>query len=661
MSAQRRRARTARVTLGLVALGAILAVAGAAPAYAHAVLSSSDPADGATLDRPPSEVLLTFSEPVDPKVSSIRVLDTNGRNVARGDARVLAADAKRFRVRLSSIGEGVYVVSWRVLSRADGHVTGGSFAFGVGVSPVGVERPSGTVEATPGATALSVASRLLFYVGALALLGAAFVSTYAFRGEVDVRWFPGTAWVAGVAGALGLTVSQLRDSGASFADAFGTSIGDSLLWRAVPLVVAGIALLLARGSRRLGMLTVAGVAAAAAIVAHVSFGHAAAGSQRWLRVASQSVHVGAVGVWVGGLATLLVGIRRAAPALRARAVRRFSGSAAVMLLVVAGTGAFRAINETGSWRALTGTGFGRIVIAKAALLVILAGLGAVNRYRNVKRVDGSVAGLRRVSRIEIGLAVIVLGLTGFLTSIVPGRSAARAGAPTEPASIVVTGSDFGTTTRARLEITPGKPGPNGFELSLTDYDTGERVVARRVSIRFTYRGRSDLQPSTLVLARRSDGSYAGRGGQVGLGGPWRAAVLVEQETTSVEIALSFATIGDFQRSEIKTPGQPTLYNVTLPGTGSVQFYVDPPRAGRAEVHATFFNTTGGGLSGLSDVALVASPPGGREPSGLPVRVLAPGHFVADAVLIEGRWRFDVTASTTTGDVVWAYFEETIAS
>jgi copper transport protein len=645
----------------VLALGAVFVITFAMPSHAHAVLSTSEPADGATLDRPPTEVLLSFSEPVDTKVSSIRVLDTNGRNVARGSARTLPGDAKKFRIGLSTIGEGVYIISWRVLSTADGHVTGGTLAFGVGVSPEGVDRPPGVVSETPGATPLSVASRVLFYVGVLTIIGAAWITAFAFQGAVALRWVIVAGWGAGLLGTLGLAESQLRETGAGLGDIFGTAIGDALLWRLGAMLVVGIALLLARGSRRQGMLVVAGVAAVAAIVAHVSFGHAAAGSSRWLKVAAQSAHVSAVGVWIGGLGVLLIGIRGAEPGVRARAVRRFSMAAGIALLVVAATGTLRAINETGSWRALTETGFGRVIIAKVSLLVMLAVLGAVNRYRHVKRVPENVSGLRRVSRVEIALAAVVLGLTGVMTSIVPARTAARAGAPAKPRSIVVTGSDFGTTIRARLEIMPGKPGPNRFALELTDYDTGEPVTARRVSLRFTYRGRSDIQPSTIELTRRPDGSYVARGGNVGLGGPWKAAVLVEREATSVEVPLFFATIADFERTEIKTPGQPTLYNVKLPGTGTVQFYVDPPRAGRAEVHATFFSESGGELAGLRDIVLVASPPGGREPVSLGVRVLSTGHFVAGANLRAGRWRFDVTASTQSADVLWVYFEETIAA
>lgn len=651
--------RWSRFLLMSAAAAGIVAMT-SAPAAAHAVLDSAEPADGATLNAAPSEVVLSFTEPIDAKVSSIRVLDTNGRNVSAGEAQTLPVDAKRFRIVLTDADKGVYIVTWRVLSRVDGHVTGGSLAFGVGVSPEGAERPAESVEETPGATPWSVGGRLLFYVGIVLLLGAACMSVLAFDAMARLSGLMWGAWVSALAGSILLAESQREETGAALGDIFGTSIGYALLWRIAPLAVVGAALAMARGARRnRRLLLVVAIASVAAVVGHVAFGHASAGGMRWLKVAAQSAHFAAIGVWIGGLVALLIGIRRTEPETRARAVRRFSAAAGVALAVVIGTGTLRAVNETGSWRALTTTTFGRIVIAKVALLVALAVLGAINRYRHVRRANETVDGLRRISRVEVGIAVAVLALTGMMASIAPARTAAKARQTAAPAAIVVSGADYGTTTRARLEIAPGKPGPNRFALQLTDYDTGAPITARRVALTFSYRGRSDVQPSTVELERQADGSYASRGGHVGLGGPWKVTILVERESTSVEIPLYFATLSDQKISELLTPGQPTLYDVALGGTGSVQFYVDPPKAGPAEVHATFFDPSGAELGGLQDITLVASAPDGSEPLSLPVRLLTPGHFVADAELTQGRWRFDVTASTKAGDLVWGYFIEMI--
>ena len=44
-------------------------------------------------------------------------------------------DQFELRVPLPGLPNGVYTVTWRTVSKTDGHVTGGAFAFGVGTAP----------------------------------------------------------------------------------------------------------------------------------------------------------------------------------------------------------------------------------------------------------------------------------------------------------------------------------------------------------------------------------------------------------------------------------------------------------------------------------------------------------------------------------------------
>ena len=58
------------------------------PAQAHAGYESSDPADGAVLDAAPATVSITFTEPPDPALSSVEVLDAGGTDIVAGPASV---------------------------------------------------------------------------------------------------------------------------------------------------------------------------------------------------------------------------------------------------------------------------------------------------------------------------------------------------------------------------------------------------------------------------------------------------------------------------------------------------------------------------------------------------------------------------------------------
>ena len=77
--------------------------------------------------------MLTFTERPEPGLSSIQVLDTGGQPVERGEAGPVDGAPLQFAVGLGDLADGTYTVSWRVVSKDDGHLTAGSFAFGVGV------------------------------------------------------------------------------------------------------------------------------------------------------------------------------------------------------------------------------------------------------------------------------------------------------------------------------------------------------------------------------------------------------------------------------------------------------------------------------------------------------------------------------------------------
>src|SRR4029453_3261213 len=90
-------------------------------------------------------------------------------------AEPVAGQPFQLQVPLGALADGTYTVAWRTVSRDDGHVSGGSFAFGVGVAaPTG--GPPGTSDAaasTPAPSPLATAGRWLLYWGLALLVGGA--------------------------------------------------------------------------------------------------------------------------------------------------------------------------------------------------------------------------------------------------------------------------------------------------------------------------------------------------------------------------------------------------------------------------------------------------------------------------------------------------------
>jgi len=100
-----------------------------ASALAHARLDHAEPRVGSS-GPAPREVVLTFTEGVEPKFSSIQVVNDKGAPVQAGAAR-LGASRTELRVSVRALPPGTYTVIWRVLS-VDTHRTNGSFSFTVG-------------------------------------------------------------------------------------------------------------------------------------------------------------------------------------------------------------------------------------------------------------------------------------------------------------------------------------------------------------------------------------------------------------------------------------------------------------------------------------------------------------------------------------------------
>ena len=99
---------------------------------AHALLLRSNPAANAVLDQAPVQVEIFFSEELEANLSSIRVFDSNNLAVDAGDVRVDPAEPTRMTVSLHRLPDGVYTVTWKVVSAIDGHQTVGTFPFAVG-------------------------------------------------------------------------------------------------------------------------------------------------------------------------------------------------------------------------------------------------------------------------------------------------------------------------------------------------------------------------------------------------------------------------------------------------------------------------------------------------------------------------------------------------
>jgi len=645
-------------------VGATLA-AGAAiwlplTAAAHALPQSAIPPEGAEVQIAPAFVEITFGETPDPKLSSITVINSSGMSVDAGSTVVVPGHPLELEVRLRPVGDGVYTVTWKTVSETDGHLATGAYAFGVGESAAIANAHAGKSVVSPPPSVLAVVGRWVFFIGLMGIVGVASTCLVALR---DIPRFATravlTMWIGAALGVVALVEAEREGAGITWAAVFSTSLGTVVAARIVTLAItaAGIAAMVAlqAAARRIGV-AIAGAGAAASMWVDVAASHAGAQAPVAANLLAQWAHIVAAAVWIGGLLVLILAVRGQPSEVKGQAVRRFSTTAGIAIVVVALTGTFRAVIEIGSITQLFSTAFGVLVLIKAGLFVALACLGAVNRFGNVPRASSVLRGLRRVASTEIVIGTAVVLVAATLVNVAPPLASAAPATTARSTQLVVNGSDFATTVKVRLTVTPGAAGFNEFRLRVTDYDTGATVTATSVQLEFTQPLRPQLGESTLALGRQSDGTFAARGGNLAIAGIWEVAVIIENAQRSSEVHLQLATL---TLAPIVTAarfsGLPTLYSIQLQNGWLAQVYIDPDKAGADEFHLTFFTSS----NETSEIPIASTTIGMTPPGGTPTilvsRRLDPvGHFVADVTVPTGASRYDIIATTETGVAIATY-------
>jgi putative copper export protein len=130
-----------------------------------------------------------------------------------------------------------------------------------------------------------------------------------------------------------------------------------------------------------------------------------------------TVHVVAVTLWVGGLAGLLIHVRRSLDLL-AVAVPRFSNLALVCFIAVGASGVTMAWVNVGALDKLWGTGYGWLVVCKATALASLGVFGWWHRRRTVPAVQQR----RRGAFIRLAAAEVLVMVTTIALAVALSRS-----------------------------------------------------------------------------------------------------------------------------------------------------------------------------------------------------------------------------------------------
>ncbi|MEU6811792.1 copper resistance protein CopC [Streptomyces sp. NPDC046831] len=611
----------------LGALLVLLLLGGAGPASAHAALRAADPADGSVLGTAPRAVTLTFTESVGLLDDSFRLFDPDGRRVRTGETEHASGQGNTARVSLpSGLGQGTYTVAWRVVS-ADSHPVSGAFTFSVGKpSPTTAAVAAGPVE-DPVTGGLHTLARYAAYAAVALLVGTAtFVLACrppdpgALRGPLAAGW-----WVLLASTVVLVLLRAPYETGAGPAAAFDAeALGRTLTSRPGLALLARLALLpptavlLVRLLRRRGenpsrRMLAAGTALALGLaLTWAAAEHASAGIQVPVAMTSSVLHLLAMAVWLGGLTALLTTLRRATkgtagdaagrgvavedPAGRGVAVEdpagrgapagdaagrgaaaeadgvraltataaRFSRLALAAVTVLVVTGVYQSWRGLGSWTALTGTTYGRLLLAKVAVVIVL--LAVASRSRRWTARSSALAEVRRPA--------------AHVPSPEPAPSAAAASSAPSAAGV-----SSAASVKPTAAVTPTTAAMTSKEAAGTSKEAA---------------GTSKEAAGTAEAAASSPALEARRRGL-------RRSVLAEVAVSVVVLGITTTLTGTLPgraateaADAAPVAGGRTASVTTIPfdlgtpgGHGTVQITLEPGRVGQNAVEAVVFGADGG--------------------------------------------------------------------
>ncbi len=481
-------------------------------ASAHAFLTSSTPADGQTLAAAPAEIRMQFSESVMLSAMSLDIVDSHGRHFRPTSMRIEQGagteDPVDLIAAIPTLARDAYRMSWETLSSDDLHRTNGLLVFGVATAV----SAAGSVEPTPppDEVLLRAGIFLSLSVALGGLLASRLLRTTGTRDDALLgRMRLAAAWGAGAGLVFGLALfaDQALQRGNSLQQVLFSSFGLHFALRAAGFVLLLAAALrpvrLPRTAFRRALITVGSLAVG---IDTALMGHSAAGLvASTTRVAADTAHLLAASTWSGVLLLTLLAIL---PAARrsgvdvAATLRTFAVPAAICVAVMIVTGSYLASGVVGSVDALVSTFYGRTLLVKLALVVLVSALGLAN-HRRLRRRDRQSIPVRTIA-LEAGVAAGILLLVGVLTSSQPAMEPQYIREPT--AAVVPVRDAAAGDLQETLAVRTNVPGRN--LLVATVFDTRRPAPAPIRGVLITLVDPGGAAGPTVPAVPIADGTWS---------------------------------------------------------------------------------------------------------------------------------------------------------
>lgn len=294
-----------------------------------------------------------------------------------------------------------------------------------------------------------------------------------------------------------------------------------------------------------------------------------------LAIFADAAHLGAMGLWFGGLLVLLIALPRWLRPLAAEArtnalaasVGRFSNLALASVACLIATGIYAMTLHT-TRATILNTSYGQTLLIKHALILPLIATAALNLLVIKPRLRGQERARRWLPRLlgaEAALGLAVLLVTATLTQLPPAHLLTGANAAAydprlndavavAPPTAVNADADLSSGPQSAemqdaagmtvvLLTTTGKDG-SALDANIVDPNTVQPLAdVQRVTALVTFAG-ADLGQTTVPMARDASGHYRATGVLFPIKGVWNIQLVIRRENVAEDTRLNFSFTSD---------------------------------------------------------------------------------------------------------------------
>jgi copper transport protein len=495
-----------------------LAVSAALPArsLAHAYIVAATPAANEKLMKAPKTIRIEFNENIQSTFYALVLVNQRGHEVRLHDVRIDATNPHVLEGNVPNrLADGTYVVKWKVVS-SDGHPVEGTIPFQIGQSS-----DNGTLSDLerngyfPKLDMIII--RGLFYIGVSLFLGLLSFKLFIYLPLGAWRfsiWDKVLYWAAysltALATLLSLPLQITVEADVSWFQALEGALVKKMMLHTVfgaiwmiqcvllfLLFGAGYAATFRKKERHSKRWASFSFALGTSILfAKAWTGHAAASPHPLVACVMDFLHLFSASVWVGCLviiaAILPFDIPGTGKSKYWEAVRRFSRWAAGLVAILMMTGIYAALQQIPTFDALFQTIYGKALLGKVLVLVVMLMLAAMNWIsgRKQKNVLGAAVWS------EFGLGIGAMLLAAMLTNLPPATASPGPFTQTKEAG----------SYQVTLHITPNVLGTNQFQIKIKN-EKGRAVQdIEQVTVTLTSK-EMDMGETTFQAFKVASGVY----------------------------------------------------------------------------------------------------------------------------------------------------------